>query len=375
MVLAAAVLGSIMAVAAGEVAVRVLSPAWLEERMRELSAGASGRGFGTDRDWPVERSVGRFVRFVPGSQFRVWHYEYEFTAHIDELGGRETGSNRTSEILPFLGDSFTFGVGVGDRETFVSLYASSSARNVRNLGAPGSCLSDHLDVVEARHPDIGRPRNYVFCFFLGNDFEDLRSYSPSASKGPGDVTEARRDALARIDLLARVNDLVYHNPVLKRSYLLQLGRQVALTAYNRNPTRRRVNPLFELASGDPAYVRDVRTQLGLTVERLASDAASRGFRPVFVAIPDVYQVDSARGRAKASYYSLPWEKLDMTLPNRVLREELGKRSIALIDPTPCLEGRPGLYYTQDNHLTAAGHRALFECVRPALDEALSENAQ
>ena len=50
-----------------------------------------------------------------------------------------------------MGDSFAFGVGVDDRQTYVNLLDLKSSLRYLNLGVPGSALPNHLDIIEYRH--------------------------------------------------------------------------------------------------------------------------------------------------------------------------------------------------------------------------------
>ena len=212
---------TVVALTAAEVYLRAAGPDWLELRMRELTAG-NAQSFGSDRAWPVEKRGGRIVRFEPGAELTVQHVEYHKTAHFDELGARVTGDRRgRTPLIPFLGDSFTFGIGVEDDETFVSHLARKSGRRVLNLGVPGFSLKEELDIIEFRHEELGSPPLYVFVAYAGNDLYETwaRAAQPApsgaASKSP--------------PWYARANALVYHHPLLRTSYLLQFSRQSLLT--------------------------------------------------------------------------------------------------------------------------------------------------
>jgi hypothetical protein len=156
---------------------RVLAPAWLTQRMLFVNPPPGGQAFGSDLAWKVDKKGGYFWRFTPHSEFDVTHVEYSNKAHIDGYGGRVTAgadSAENKDFVPFLGDSFTFGIGVADAETFASLLSPvASPRRILNLGVPGTALEDQLTIVEIRHDELGRPRKYVFFFFIGNDFSDL----------------------------------------------------------------------------------------------------------------------------------------------------------------------------------------------------------
>jgi len=109
-------LGLAFALGCSELTLRLWPPPWLRLRMSELRA----REFqepGTDRGWPIRKENGQFLSFSPSSRFTISHYEYRHSADIDELGTRVVpAATSAAEIVPFVGDSFVFGIrGVSER--------------------------------------------------------------------------------------------------------------------------------------------------------------------------------------------------------------------------------------------------------------------
>jgi hypothetical protein len=130
-----------IALGAAELLARTSAPEWLRARMREVAVGRSLRDWGNDSDWPVERDdVGRAVRFLPGSEFTIRDDEYVHRVRIDDYGGRVSGraSVGMRRTVPVLGDSMTFGLGVRDEETWVSLVGRSLPVRLVNLALPGT---------------------------------------------------------------------------------------------------------------------------------------------------------------------------------------------------------------------------------------------
>lgn len=106
----------------------------------------------------VRKENGQFLSFTPFSRFTISHYEYRHSADIDELGAessRKRPPGRSS--VPFVGDSFVFGIGVPDQETFVNHLARGAPWRFVNLGVPGTSLNLQLDIVEKRHAELGSP--------------------------------------------------------------------------------------------------------------------------------------------------------------------------------------------------------------------------
>src|SRR5947209_3124512 len=115
----------ITSLAVFEVGLRLFPPTWLRSRMEFLALDQNKATFGADANFPRRMLNGYFWGYEPNSEFVVSSDEFVNIAHIDELGGRKIrqvgGEDRYRPVLPFLGDSFAFGVGVSDEETFANI--------------------------------------------------------------------------------------------------------------------------------------------------------------------------------------------------------------------------------------------------------------
>jgi len=359
---AAILLGFALAMLVLEVGVRLLSPAWLDQRMRELNVGESFEG-GSDRNWPAVMENRRFRQFPAHARFTARHYEYEHVVTIDELGGRVTESGETPRALvPFVGDSFAFGLGVEDSQTFLSLFGSRASFRLLNLGIPGSALHDHLDIVRMRHEELGEPELYVFTVFKGNDLSDVwaRHERPRGSGQQG-------------GLAFRANVFVFHNPLLKRSYSIQYARQKALALMNRGGPGY-MQPVFRAMRTDREYLEESLFHWREELKRLRTVSASREFRYLFVLIPDVHQLDRRRLVAKAESYGLTGEQFDPERLSRAFNQTLDEFGVKYFDLEPCIAEAmtDGLFYIQDNHFTESGHAVAAQCL---LDSGLMEEIE
>lgn len=332
-----------------EVITRVFAPTWLTQRMLDLNRPPGAQTFGSDQGWKVEIKNGHFWRFTPHSVFEVLD-EYNNKAHIDEYGGRVTASADGAEnkdLVPFLGDSFTFGLGVADTETFASLLSSvASPRRVLNLGVPATALYDQLSIVEIRHDELGRPKKYVFFFFIGNDFTDLMKLKP--------VTPWKLDAFVSASPLGH-------------SYLVQFVRRQALDAINLVTYGPHLDSTFSIMNSENNSYRDAaEAALQEQINRLTQMRRKLGFSALLVVIPSREQTNSRLRNAKLSENDIPESFIDVLLPNRILREQTNGHELALVDPTVCItehNADGSLYYTQDNHFTAKGHKVFADCIR------------
>ena len=366
---------------------RFFGPSWLKTRMKEVGIkNATGipENFGSDKNWPVEKKEGKFVQFTPQTQFFVQHYEYENIAHIDQWGGRQTENLRdpvSSEFVPFLGDSFTFGVGVEDREVFVNLLKKRLGYQFLNLGVPGSCIVNHEDIISFRHQQLGEPSVYIFSFFIGNDLTNLFEYSPDKDNHAQATRLKPLRGEKSTQILEMVNDFVRQNKFLRKVYFIQFIKSKLLILYNRylasqGIIRRMDDEIFHVIQDDK-YFSEMLKFLDVQLENLVQLSQDLHFQPVFVLIPDKHQIDAHLLNDKIKYYGLELDQVKIELLNETLGKKLDNLRIPSIDILGCLRrfyqeaGNPKLYYVLDNHLTAEGHEAVAQCLEDPLNQILS----
>jgi hypothetical protein len=373
------VLGLLVGFIFFEIGLRLFPPDWLIQRMRELNAGNPANEFGSDTTWPAEKEQGRFVRFTPLTHFRVEHWEYNNIANIDRWGGRrvspiKSGKNNT-HVVPFLGDSFCFGVGVEDNQTYVSLLNS---RNVDyeylNLGVPGSALPQHLDIIESRHRELGSPQTYIFSFFLGNDFTDIvNAYEKHASESASPGRSLPQPSLSLDSILIKLNGYSHSLSLLRYSFLVQFVRQRIFLFRNRSKAEKLADTVFLAMGAEPGYDSQISNTLDLALSRLEEMSTRFGFGYAFIIIPDRHQVDSNLSKSKAEYYGFDLSRLQVELPNKMIEEKLQQKAIPYFDVTECLRDKADMYYVLDNHLTALGHQVVAECISTDLSQVVSSS--
>lgn len=115
----------------------------------------------------------------PGAVYRQYSQEYDAITTITQKGYRIPEGGDNPRII-FLGDSFTFGQGLGDEHTFPFLFCRTRQVTCANLGVPGASTISELDRLEefiAR--DAWRPQHVLLFVFAmtqflgaGNDLYD-----------------------------------------------------------------------------------------------------------------------------------------------------------------------------------------------------------
>lgn len=359
-------LGLFVAFVFAELMLRAFASDWLVQRMKFLGVSQNSSNFGTDLDWPIDWEQGKFVRFHPNSQFDVAHYEYHHKVNIDELGGRVSATvldKKDQEIIPFLGDSICFGLGVEDEQTYVSLLNQKSKHRLTNLAVPGSSLPVYLNIIERRHQKLGAPHLYVFNFFIGNDLSDI--VTDYKKKSEPDLME---------QWLRTINRAVFHNHVLNQLYVTQFIRAKLLLIYNSyqrdSGKQELMDPLFfVIQKNKKEYLNQAEKYLDMELKRLDHLSKTLGFSAFFILLPHRDQVSDELLKLNAQHYGINPNDLDVTLPNEMVKKKLVSYGIPCVDVLECLRKKhQSLYYVQDGHFLPVGHEAVRDCIFPAFED-------
>ncbi len=153
--------------------------AFLEFASRWLFPIAPGIKFYDSNGEPVEIKEGLLLRLRPNLTFRQVSPDFDALGNIAPEGYRAPVAAGLPEVL-YIGDSFTFGQGLRDNETFPAIVCAATQARCANLGYPGTGTSRQLDILE-RHIEVNgwAPREIrLFIFAMagslgaGNDLYD-----------------------------------------------------------------------------------------------------------------------------------------------------------------------------------------------------------
>lgn len=341
--------------------------------MKMLNSGIY-KGYGTDANWKVKYINGKFYSLIPNSTFSIYHFEYENTVHVNNLGGRNSFPNEivdTNKLIPFTGDSFIMGVGVEDTETVVSLAKKRLSYNFLNLGVAGTGMHFQRNLIHDRYYELGQPKIVLYGFWTGNDFDDIIKENlkdtDSSSTHPNTATTHQ---YSQQSFWGKLNYYINHNKILNKLYFLQFLKQKILNIKNKSSNTGPIDPFFLVINyKNTEYLKEVKKYLDKEIDSLSKEP----YVPLIVIIPDKYEVLPGLRKNMLTYYNIDEKNIDISLPNKILKEALEKYKIKYIDATDCIKrynNKEQLYYIQDNHFTKVGQKALFDCIANSLDSYL-----
>ncbi|MDP1946770.1 MAG: SGNH/GDSL hydrolase family protein [Nitrospirota bacterium] len=204
--------------------------------------------------------------FDPGSVYRQVANEYDALTTITDKGHRVPGVEGNPDVI-FIGDSFTYGFGLNDEETFALIYCKQQRRECVNLGIPGSGTLRQVEKLEAFIEKWHwKPKEVKLFFFgmsgsfsAGNDFVDNYDRYIREHSSQSDVEQRVQDGTPRggaprglAERLINLQGVIlehstlmrlakYHwGPILKSLFVVDPGNErmaVALAATKEGFTR------------------------------------------------------------------------------------------------------------------------------------------
>ena len=287
-------------------------------------------------------------RYRPNSEVRHMTPEFSVTFTIDERGLRKRAepipADSTALRILVLGDSFTFGGGNEEKDTWVrvaerTLRETGARRGINvemtNAGAEGFDTRSELYMLKEWEPKV-KP-SIVLLAFVANDVYTNRPAHEPPSKIP-----ASQRGVFSLHVVALAKRIAMHNDRLyARLFLLSHRRAYYATA----PDAR------------------VQKQIDITRDLLAEMAAycrERGIQLLVVSIPQEYAVIS-----EANGFKFPG--VDPSVIDAQLSPHAHDEGVIWVEALPRLSAvyrdwHRDLYYRVDGHLTAEGNRVLGDLV-------------
>ncbi len=272
-----------------------------------------------------------------------------------------------------LGDSFTFGVGAAESETYpvrlaADLRAEGVVAEVWNAGAPGYGLPDEA----AWYAQWGVPMApdvVVIAAFLANDLQDAAPGSTVRVVGGELVVdgEGRGSASA-----AARRWLYYHSHLFRllKASLLDGPLRHRLGLAEPWARRQRRGELALYGASLPPALAAGAAASERAIGELAARAGRHHTRLLAVLVPSLPQVDPGAWRVLHAELGVDPRDQDARRPNRLFAAMFSRHGIPVVDTSEALAAALArgerVYYPIDQHLTPLGYELLARQVAAAL---------
>jgi len=275
--------------------------------------------------------------------------EFHFDVKTNALGFR--GPEVPTEKPPgklrvlMLGDSFTYGIGVADDETFSARLEALDPRfEVLNTGVNGYGTAQELlllrDLGLALHPDV-----VVIAFFWNDVGNNAGARFPSFKLKNGELVWPEPIVIDQ-----KTEAAPKHREWLRHSYVYRfVSDRLKIVGY-------RLKILLHIPLETTDFVVDSEREAAweLTaalIREIRDEAASVGARTVLAVIPDQVQVETG-----VTVLGLEPADYQVQAHVRAVCDGLGIPVIDLLPPLREESNRAGqrLYYPKDRHLNAHG---------------------
>jgi hypothetical protein len=287
-------------------------------------------------------------RYQPNSQVRHMTPEFSVTFSIDERGLRKRSepisADSTALRILVLGDSFTFGDGNEEKDTWVrvaerSLRETGAKRGINvemvNAGVEGFDTRSELYMLKEWEPKV-KP-SIVLLAFAANDVYTNRPASEPPPKSP-----AKPDGAFSLHVIALAKRMAIQNDRLYARLFLFSHRRAYYASTPDAQVQKQIDITRDLLAEMAAYCRERSVQL------------------LVVSIPQEYAVISEANGFK-------FRGVEPNVIDAQLATHAHDEGIVWVEALPRLSAvyrdwHRDLYYRVDGHLTTEGNRVLGDMV-------------
>lgn len=328
---------------------------------------------------PVMRGEESFFPGDPDLQFAIRpnaetvlaRKDFRITMRSNARGfrGPDRGPKGDAFRILALGDSFTFGWGVEQDETFeVQMERLQAATNeaggepeleVINAGVPGYNLYQSVLSLEKKgwklEPDV-----VLFGAFVQNDFSDNRSTAEWIARKKSGVRQKKDKSALVAWLEAHSQAYVFLRAKYMASYRLRRTWYKLTRPFKPEKERYRYRNLLVFREPVPEEMAQEWRLSEELLLRLRDDVRARGKRLLMVLFPPELQAKTDRWKRDIGRLDMEKASFDVEKPNKRLRAFCRENGIPFLDLLSTFRGvvesGQTLYLPTDHHWNVDGHR-------------------
>ena len=337
----------------------------------------------------IQYDTGLGWRLKAGWTGKHHHHDYDASYSINTDGFRETGKTGKGDGYAIVGDSFSFGLGVDDEQTFTALLNNkwplpgqqrgqqpgqqrAQQPGFVNYSVPGYSTDQQLLLIDrlAKY-SIAKTieKNIILVIYLGNDiFDNMLAFPLQAEHGKpyfildedrltlnnSPVPRSRKDAAARntsISSLVLADDF-RQGVIMQTLSSLEINRRLNLFQADISLSEKTLEEKFS-----PAL--KLTSRLVLEIEK---NLSKHGSSLKVVLLPGRSYVVSPSGvSAQYQEYFRKSLKASLEAPGSIIVLDLASYLRELDD-----QQKAGLYYPYEGHLTPLGHELVASYLRARL---------
>lgn len=317
----------------------------------------------------------KFFHYPPNSVVRHCDVEFDYKYSINKNGLRNGSSDVNSEILA-IGDSFTFGFGVADDETFPSLL------HANNAGLWGNSYQAQLESFK-RNVELLKPRVVIWSIYPPHFITMMRGQWSENS--PGDIYISLNNELLisavrflnkKIILNSNLVKLIFktldieslqenNNSVIIKRYATN-KKEAILYDSNLGKTTYTNNPLVnESFKSDFDSTNSKIVSIFKEVKKIADQ---KGIEIYFYLIPSRLNLMALNGELKNQHYQgydFNPRKMEDTFEDDLLISGFRKQQIFRLSNLEEFKGNgwEKYYFKIDAHWNSAGHQIIAKHIK------------
>ena len=311
-------------------------------------------------------------RFKPNSSGQQLHNEYQHKVSHDRHGWRNPCfDERRPATAVFIGDSYTYGIGVGDSDLLqCRLQQIDPSLNIYALGLPGANIGQYLEILKRNKATInhlkqdGTPVDLVLC--MGNDYEGLLSFGATERSLPTSTSTPALQPHGFKAQLSQLNGQLMQIPWIADIHLLQAIKLMAM----QNSRIKDHGDYFSNYGGQTFYKRGApqqRQQLERALVRLRERFEAEGVNlgSIFL-IPDGSEISKERLQRDGQLGGFTPDDVDVAHKFKALLGACRSAAIRCVDLRPELSSED--YYVYDGHFRPSGVEVVARTVAKELQQ-------